>query len=498
MLRGRTFVEDLSAAASEDGGRVALVADGRRLTFGELERGAARVGRELRRLGVQRGDRVALVLPNGVAAATAIYGALRAGAAFAPLDPAAPPEALARTLGELEAAALVCVPQRAAEIRRAARRGGEVPVVTDLDALPDHGEEPEPPIDVDLAAVLYTSGSTGEPKGITLSHGNMVFVADAVIEYLSLGAADRVLSVLPLSYTYGLYQLLMSVRVRATLVLPTGPERLIELLDEERITGLPGGPAVFQALLSARHRDPRPLPHLRFMTNSGATLAAATVAAIRRALPDVELFLMYGLTETGRVAYLPPRFVDDKPTAVGVAIPGTEVSLQDDTGTEVEVGEIGELIVRGSHVMQGYWRDPAQTERRLRPGRWPWERVFATGDLFRLDGDGHLHFVARREDVIVSDGRTLLPREIEEVLHAAPGVRDVVVIGTPHEDRGEVVEAHVSPQEDGGLESAELRRYCAERLDGQQVPARVVIHDELPRTSHGKIDRAALKAAALR
>jgi long-chain acyl-CoA synthetase len=500
-LSGRTFAEDLTQTAAADPDRVAVITPEGRLTAGELDRRSGRLAQGLRELGVERGDRVAIVLPNVAAAAVAIYGVLRAGAAFSPVNPTTKLDRLAHLLDDLGAAAAVCDPSTEETACAAAERVGGIPVVSGLDRLPTGAAlASAPPLEVDLAAVIYTSGSTGEAKGVTLTHRNMTFVADSIIEYLRLGPDDRILCVLPLSFNYGLYQLLMAIRVGATLVLEPGfafPGRVVSLLLDERVTSLPGVPTVFQTLVSLKGIDEREFPHLRFVTNAGAALPQATVRAVRRTFPDADLYLMYGQTEATRIAYLPPELVDAKPTAVGVAIPGTEVWIEDDEGDVLGPGEVGELIVRGPHVMQGYWNDPAGTATRLRPGRWPWERAVATNDLFRFDVDGHLYFVGRRDDVIKSRGEKVAPREIEEILTSAEGVREAAVIGVPDELLGEAVIAHVSPRPGVELDAAALRRLCAGKLEDYKVPRRVEIHPELPRTGNGKVDRRALVAATI-
>jgi acyl-CoA synthetase (AMP-forming)/AMP-acid ligase II len=336
--------------------------------------------------------------------------------------------------------------------------------------------------------VLYTSGSTGQPKGVTLTHRNMTFAADSIVEYLGLAPSDRVLCTSPLSFDYGLYQLLMCVRVGATVVLEHGfafPGKLVQLLESERITGLPGVPTLFGVLTALRGLADRELPHLRFLTNTGQALPAPLIAALRATFPRAQLFSMYGLTECKRVSFLPPSELDARPGSVGRAIPGTEAWV------DASPGEVGELLVRGGHVMQGYWNDPEGTAERLRPGRWPWERVLATGDLFRADEDGYLYFVGRRDDMIKSRGEKVPPREVEDVLHAHAGVVEAAVVGVPDALLGSAVVAHVS----GQVEPDALRRWCAERLESHMVPARVVVHaGELPRTPNGKVDRRALAA----
>jgi acyl-CoA synthetase (AMP-forming)/AMP-acid ligase II len=403
-------------------------------------------------------------------------------------------------VADTEPAAIVCDSERADLARQAATRAGGIAVVTDVGELAScDGPEPARPLETDLAAVMYTSGSTGGPKGVTLTHGNLSFVTGSIVEYLEMSAADRVLCVMQLSFGYGLSQLLTCVRVGAALVLEAGiafPGRVVQALEQHRITGLPGVPTIFQVLTSLRGLAERELPDLRFLTNAGASMPAATVAAVRRTFPNAKLYLMYGLTECIRVSYLPPEQLDARPTSSGIAIPGTDAWVEGADGKPAEVDEVGELMVRGPHVMQGYWRDPERTAERMRPGRWPWEPVIATGDLFRRDDQGFLHWVGRTDDLIKCRGEKVYPREIEEILHAAEGVQEAAVVGVPDRLLGQAVHAHVAPAAGQTVDEAEHRRLCAGQLEDHKVPQRVFVHDALPRTARGKLDRQALIASA--
>ena len=494
----RTIAEDLSSAADRDPDQVAVIAGDRELSYGELDRRAGGFAAGLYELGMRRGDRVAILLPNDLEAAVAIQGTLRAGAALAPLNPTIKGERLDYVLADTEPAAIVCDPDRAELARTAASRAGGVQVVADVNELAAaDGPSPPAPLETDLAAVMYTSGSTGGPKGVTLTHRNLSFVTGSIVDYLEMSAADRVLCVMQLSFGYGLTQLLTCLRVGATLALEAGiafPGRVVQALDRHRITGLPGVPTIFQVLISLRGLADRDLPHLRFLTNAGASMPTATVAAVRRTFPKARLYLMYGLTECIRVSYLPPDQLDARPTSSGIPIPGTDAWVEGADGKRAEPGEVGELMVRGPHVMQGYWRDPERTAERLRPGRWPWEPVLATGDLFRRDAEGYLHWVGRTDDLIKCRGEKVYPREIEEVLHAADGVKEAAVVGVPDELLGQAVHAHVAAVPGSSLEGSELRRLCAEHLEDHKVPQRVFVHEDLPRNPRGKVDRQALIA----
>jgi long-chain acyl-CoA synthetase len=519
----RTLDEDLRRAAAALPEREAVVAGERRMTYAELDAAASALAARLHALGVARGDRVALLLPNGTEAAVAIYATLRAGAAFVPLNPTIKADKLAYVLRDCEAVAVVTDEQLAplAEQARAEapsmrhtlradetadERGARSCPAASVSSPGRARSRPAPTtsagaISVDLAAIVYTSGSTGRPKGVTLTHANMTFAAGAIVEYLAMNGDDRVLCVVPLSFDYGLYQLLMCVRVGATLILERGfafPGRVLELLARERVSGLPAVPTIFQILASAGAGGEagHDLPYLRFLTNTAAALAPATIDALRAAFPQARFYSMYGLTECKRVSYLPPEQLDARPESVGIPIPGTEAWIEDDAGARLPPGEVGELIVRGAHVMQGYWNDPEATAQRLRPGRWPWERALATGDLFRQDEEGFLYFVGRRDDILKSRGEKVAPREVEAVLHAAEGVRMAAVVGAPDRLLGEAVVAYVVPHDEAKLTPTALRRHCADNLEDYMVPARIELRDTLPTTPNGKVDRRALAQAA--
>ena len=499
-----TVDDALRRAASIGPGRTAVSAGGVEITYAELDRSASGIAGGLRDLGVNRGARVAVALANRVEAALSVYAVFRAGAALVPLPPGIKSQKLGQILADSGARALICELSLVPAVRAggAARAGlrivtaGTVEGCASLADLLRH--EPlreEPPIEVDIAAIIYTSGTTGAPKGVTLTHRNMAFAVSSIVDYLQMQGDDRVVSVLPLSFDYGLYQLLLCTAVGATLVLEPGvryPGRLVQLLVEQRVTGLPGVPSLFGMLSSLPGFMGRPLPHLRFLTSTGAVLPVDTILALRAAFPGARLYSMYGLTECKRVSYLPPAEVDRRPTSVGVPIPGTQVWIEDDSGARLGAGQVGQLVVRGPHVMQGYWDDPVETRKRLRPGAWPWERTLATGDLFRRDEEGFLYYVGRRDDMIKTRGERVYPREIEDVLVTAPGVLEAAVVGVPDALLGEAIHAHVAPRPGTVLEVRELHRFCRERLEAHLVPSRIVVHGRLPKTVNGKIDHRAL------
>ena len=513
----RVIGEELRASAASRPGHVAVIRDERSLTYAELHRRAEAAARGLREVGVQRGDRVALVCPNDLDMAVAVYGVALAGGCFCPINPSVKHDRLAYMLADTQAAAVVCDPELLEKVAGVAEETGAGPAGTVAsfergasggreagggEPQAGDGAEPEPGghiLDVDLASIIYTSGTTGEPKGVTLTHRNMTFVGESIIESLQMNSEDRVLCVLPLSFGYGLFQLLMCVRLGATLVMEPGfafAGKVVEILERERITILPGVPSVFAVLTSLQGLAERDLPHLRLLTNAGAGLPEAMRAELRGTFPGAGLHSMYGLTECLRVSTLPPEEQDRKPGSVGKPIPGTDAWVADEEGQPLPPGEVGELLVRGGHVMQGYWRDLEATGLKLRPGHWPWERILATGDLFRADEEGYLYVEGRRDDQIKSRGEKVMPREVEDALLSHEAVHEAAVVGVPDRLLGQAICAHVVLAAGADAKPPELRRHCAERLEVHKVPKQVVIRDALPRTINGKLDRKALAAEA--
>lgn len=492
--------------------KVALVCDGQRLTYAEIEARANQMAHALRAQGLQRGDRVAVWLPNSVEAVVAIFGALKAGGIFVVLNATTPTEKVARILNNCTASALV-LPARQAEDARFLR--GAVPSLHTVILCGEPPDDPAdlpgqrwdevlesapptrprcPTIDVDLACLIYTSGSTGEPKGVMSTHANVVFAASSIIQYLENTPDDVVINVLPLSFDYGLYQLLMVFKFGGRLVLERSfayPAAVLRRIEEERVTGLPGVPTLY-AMLLQMNTSRFDLSSLRYMTNTAAALPVEHIRRLRERFPWVRFYSMYGLTECKRVCYLPPEELDRRPGSVGIPIPGTEVWIEDETGRRLGPGEVGELVVRGSHVMQGYWNDPEETARRYRPGRYPAERLLYTGDLFYMDEEGFLYFVARKDDIIKTRGEKVAPREVEEVLYKLPGVVEAAVVGVPDEVLGQAVKAVIVCGDGVRLTRQDVLRHCMQHLEDFAVPRYVEFRESLPKTPSGKIDRRAL------
>lgn len=490
--------------------RIALLARGDSHEYGELFDAAQRMGGAFCRLGVRRGDRVAIFLDNSWPCVVSIYATLIAGAVIVLVNPQTKEEKLEFILRDSGARLLVTGGHLASVFLPALRRIERAPAViccgvppgeTGIESFQSVIAPDRPPanaapvIPLDLAAIIYTSGSTGTPKGVMQTHQSMVFTAGSLLEYLRLGADDKILCVLPLSFDYGLYQLLMSVMLGATLLLEqafTYPAQVYDRVRDERVTVFPGVPTVFATLLAAHRRAPLSFPSVTRVTNTAAALPREFVPGLREIFPHALIYSMYGLTECKRVSYLEPELFDAKPGSVGKAIPGTEVYILSEDGRPVPCGDVGLLYVRGPHVMSGYWNRPDLTDRMLKPGKYPGERVLCTHDLFRMDEEGDLHFVGRTDDIIKTGGEKVSPAEVERALYRIAGIREAAVIGCSDPLLGEAIVAFVVTDPEARLTERGIRTGCAELLERHLVPAQVVLCESLPRTPNGKLERLRL------
>lgn len=504
---------DFEASARTRADHIALVAGARRCTWAELDREACAVAAMLHGRGIRRGDRIAIFMDNAVEFVTGLYGALKLGAVFMPVNALTKADKLAYMLHDSRASALLTQPglaevwgpavQGASTLHTVLVAGGQ-PAVSDerVQAWPTgHAGHagaslPEPgTIDQDLASIIYTSGSTGHPKGVMLTHLNMVSACRSVSTYLGLRGDDVIVCALPLAFDYGLYQVLMAARLGARVVLERNfsfPMKVLETMVRERVTVFPGVPTMYSMLMALKGLAAHELGALRLITNTAAALSESHIAKLRALFPQATLYSMYGLTECKRVTYLPPDQLDVRPGSVGRGMPNEEVWLVDDAGRRLPDGSTGELVVRGSHVMRGYWEKPEETARRLKPGPNPGEMVLHTGDLFRTDDEGWLYFVARRDDIIKSRGEKVSPREVENVLYALDGVHEAAVVGVDDEVLGQAVKAYVVLRPDAQLSERDVIRHCLAHLESFMAPKHVAFVDALPTTDTGKIRKKGL------
>ncbi|MBL0142937.1 MAG: AMP-binding protein [Betaproteobacteria bacterium] len=496
--------------------KVALVCERMRVTYAQLDRQSDALARALAGRGVKRGDRVAVFGENSVETVVSFWAVLKANAVVSLINPRTKAEKLAYCLDDLRAAALIAEAHLADVFVPAiarAKRPATVIVSGELDparakeltgcttfaealgAMPGDCAVACTSIDIDLAAIIYTSGSMGEAKGVMLTHRNMLTAATSINAYLGNVEDDVILGALPLAFDYGLYQMILAFAVGARLVLERSfalLPRVVARMEKEGVSAFPCLPTVCALLAEMPTLARFDLSRIRYVTVSGAALPQKHLALLKRVFPAARIFSMFGLTECKRCTYLPPEDLDRKPGSVGIAIPDTELWLVDENDREVGPHQVGQLVIRGATVMQGYWGDPELTATRLRPGKLPGERVLYTGDLCTRDEEGYLYFVARMDDIIKSRGEKIAPREVEAALMDIPEVKEVAVIGVPDEIQGQAIKAFVVIDQGASLSETQVLAECRRRLAAVMVPRYVRFVTGLPKTPTGKIDKSGL------
>lgn len=512
----RLLQDSLTIACREHPEKVAAIDDERAYTYADLFRESQNIARHLRERGFQRGARGAIFIENSWNVLTSIYGLLYAGGTFLVINHLTKQDKLAYLLEDCEATFLLSdsmvsrhfIPavegnpylQEIVYAGEKIESFGPTPL-TRFDEIHSRFDAKYPEltaesINLDLAALIYTSGSTGDPKGVMMSHESMVFTSDSLVEYLRLDADSRIMCFLPFAFDYGLYQILMTVRLGATIIIGKSfafPGQIFEQLRHSSATVFPGVPTVYSTLVNIYQKAPFSFPAIKQVTNTAAALPVEYISILKKIFPNALIFKMYGLTECKRVCYLEPELVDSHPNSVGKAIPGTEVMLLDGNMNPVAPEADGILYVRGAHVMRGYWNKSEQTREMLVTGIVPREELLCTHDRFRMDSDGFLYFKGRTDDIIKSRGEKVSPVEVENALYSIPGVREAAVIGVPDPVEGEYVKAYVSLDPACNLQPRQLRQRCIAVLENFMVPREVVILDELPKTDSNKISKKGLK-----
>ena len=508
--------------------RMAIVADDRRIRYAEFWEEAMRFAHALRTRGLQPGGRVAIVLQNRIEAAVACYGCWLAGGIAAPLNVQARSRDFEAWLRHCDASHIVyehshadaaeaiaatdafrtgapierwpigpehplCPPAREADDREGGQRidaeviGADVmnTHVMDADAIDANAIASD-----DVAVILYTSGTTGAPKGVTLTHGNLLANASAVIRYLQLDERDSVLSILAFYYAYGASVLHTHLLSGGCVVLAQNllfPHLLMDAIARERITGFSGVPSTYALLLERVKLADYDLSSLRYLTQAGGAMGAALTGRLRAAVPHARLFVMYGQTEaTSRLTWLPPERLDEKSGAVGIPVDGVELRIAREDGTTAEPFEAGEVRVRGANVMRGYWNNPEASASVLRDG-W-----LCTGDMGHLDADGFLYLAGRRSDMIKTGAHRVHPNDIEEAILEVSGVSEAAVVGIDDRILGQVIKAFIVAPGLPPHSETMLKAHCRERLASYKIPRDIEFVSALPRTASGKVRRAAL------
>jgi acyl-CoA ligase (AMP-forming) (exosortase A-associated) len=520
MMHTYLLPQLIAASAERDGARRALTFGGAHLTYAELDarvRGFAALALELR---LERSARVGVWLDKRLETVVACFGASLAGCTFVPLNPLFKPEQVGYVMRDCNVRMLVTSPERMALLHDV------LPACADLRhvVLTETAHEASPRadvgvhawsasegmplraahrvIDTDMAAILYTSGSTGRPKGVVLSHRNMVAGAKSVAQYLENAPSDTLLAALPLSFDAGFSQLTTAFHSGARVVLINYlvPRDVLAAVAREQVTGLTAVPPLWIQLAQLDWPG-HVTSHLRYIANTGGRMPLETLKALRRRLPATRPYLMYGLTEAFRSTYLPPEEIDRRPDSIGKAIPNAEILVLREDGTPCAPNEPGELVHRGALVGMGYWNDAERTAERYRPlpGRahglvLPEIAVFS-GDTVRMDEEGFLYFIGRRDEMIKTSGYRVSPTEVEEVIYGTQRVGECAAFGVAHPTLGQAIVLVATPPDGAGLESSVLVAECRSRLPAYMVPARIDVRPgPLPRNPNGKIDRKSLAA----
>lgn len=487
--------------------RPAFVTEKAVTPYRELDRAASRFAAGLRQAGVRQGERVVLMIDGTVEYLIAYYGVLRAGAIAVPVAPDMRGRSLLHLIEHCGAVAAIVGGESAPSVARCTTETSPLRCVIALSTTVP--SIPRPVLDFatlaagpglledpgttehDVAAIHYTSGTTGQPKGAMLTHRNLVANVNSIVEYLELGPSDVAAMVLPFYYVYGSSVLHTHLAAGGSIV-PAGtlayPATVLAAIQKFRCTGFAGVPSTYLKLLGFPAFSSYDLSSLRYLTNAGAAMSPPVVDMVTAKLPHARLFLMYGQTEaTARLSYLPPEYVKTKRGSAGKAIPGVELAIRDAEGRELPRGELGEIVARGANIMLGYWADPVETARVLRP------EGLRTGDMARMDEEGFLFISGRASEMIKSGGRRISPLEIEEVLLAIPGVAECAVIGEPDPVLGEAIAAYVVAAPGATLDERTVLRGCLDELPRAKLPVRVRFVASLPRTHNGKVRRMDLR-----
>ena len=493
-----TFLDDLVArSADNQPHKTALMARGRAISYAELDEAVTRMANGLLEIGVTAGDRVALLLPNSPQFVISYFGAMRAGAIALPLNFAFQPEELTHVLADAGATALVTSPLFEQTVMVTLPG---VPHVTELivagesslescqdfDALLQRSSA-EPPAVArnaeDPAVFLYTSGTTGRPKGAMLSHGNIAANAASCAQAIDVREDDVFMCVLPMFHSFAATVcVVLPISLGNTVVVQERfvPINVLRSFQEDSVTVFCGVPSMYTVLLRSRPAERLDLSSIRLCVSGGAPLPVEVMNAFESAygVPIVE---GYGPTECSPVVSVNPLDDARKPGSVGLPVPGVTVQIFDENDHEVPVGEIGEIVVRGANVMIGYHNQPEATREAKRNG-W-----LHTGDVGRVDEDGYIYIVDRKTDLIISGGLNVYPREVEEVIYQHPKVEEAAVVGMPDKLRGECVRAVVALKEHEEATAEEIIHFCAEHLAGFKVPKVVEFMDALPKSTQGKV-----------
>lgn len=500
----------LRASAHRSPDKVALVCDDKRYTYRDIFQYVEKFGSLLAVRGIRTGECVIIFSDNTMVSVAAFWAVVRCGGVVSFVSPLIKAEKLAYIVSNCNAVTIVAESQHYETVsmvlksvdtlRNVFLTNGDWygsstndqrierldETVTQQNRIVDDVR----PVKNELVAVIYTSGSSGDPKGVMITHGNMDAATHSITSYLEMRDDDVVINFLPMSFDYGLYQMIMSFFMGAKLVLERSflyPSRIVRLIVDESVTALPGVPAIFSILIDMNKRKELLFPSVRFVTNTADVLPVAYIPEIKRIFPNAKIFSMYGLTECKRCSYLPPDDIDRKPESVGIPIPGTLLNIVDNNGKLLGPDETGELVVSSDTVMQGYLGMKDATGKVLRSVEGIEGKVLFTGDLCRFDDEGYLYVLGRKDDVFKVGGEKVAPKEVERVIASINGVLDVHVYGAEDATLGHIVKVKVVVDESLGLVPADILGECSAKLENFMVPRIIEFVDKLPRSDSFKL-----------
>jgi long-chain acyl-CoA synthetase len=480
----------VTESAERHAERPALKLDDAVLTYAQLDGATARVAGLLAEKGLQPGDRVGIMLPNVPYFGVIYYGVLRAGGVVVPMNVLLKGREVAFYLDDPGAKLLFAWHGFEEAAREGAEEAGAELVTVkpgDFEALLGGAEPAEGLTDCDgsdTAVILYTSGTTGTPKGAELTHDSLYTNCDVSVRTLfDATERDVILGALPLFHSFGQTCALnaaMRVGALLTMIPRFEPGKALEIIERDKVTMFEGVPTMYHALLNHPEREKFDVSCLRLCVSGGAALPVEVMRAFEEAF-GVKILEGYGLSETSPVASFNHPHAERKPGSIGTPIEGVEMKVVGSDGSDVAQGEVGEIAIRGHNVMKGYWRRPDATDDVMREG-W-----FHTGDMAQMDEDGYFFIVDRKKDMIIRGGYNVYPREIEEVLYEHPAVSEAAVIGVPDESMGEEVAAAIVLRRDKQATADDIRAFVKERVAAYKYPRRIWFCDELPKTATGKI-----------
>jgi acyl-CoA synthetase (AMP-forming)/AMP-acid ligase II len=467
------------------------------MTYRELREQVAVVAKALLARGHAKGDRIGILAENSPFFIAAYLGIIRAGLVAVPFQTDVAPETFQKIVVDAGIQDMIVSNRLLNRVRTWGLTAG-IKLVT-ADSLTDSGGSsamalPEITSESDLAALMFTSGSTGSPKGVMVSHRNIECNTRDIISYLGLTARDRILVVLPFHYCFGASLLHTHLMAGGSVVLNNSfklyPETVLQEMQQKECTGFAGVPSTYQILLRKSRFREMAFPSLRWFQQAGGKLPDPQIAELLASFPEVRYFLMYGQTEgTARLSYLPPEHLADKLGSIGRGLPSTRLEVLKPDGQAVVPGsdETGEIVASGANITLGYWNDPAETAKYFRKGR------LHTGDIARVDADGFIYVVERERDMIKSGGNRVSAKEIEDVIAGLPEVVEVAVLGMPHELLGEAIQAFIVAAPEYEITPESVQKHCRNRLPAFKVPESVVFLKNMPHNSSGKILKLKLK-----